>query len=1156
MSAAANTRLDAQLALAQARLEQQRASDPSVFAWASAHAGTGKTKVLVDRMLRLLLAGVAPHRILCITFTKAAAAEMADRLHRELGNWATKDDDALAKSLAELAGAKPEADDLRRARRLFATVLDAPGGLAIHTIHGFCQSVLKRFPIEAGVPPHFTVIDERDAAAARDEARRAVIEAARGGAGESLAAAFAVVNAAGEDKFATLMDGMMSRSSRLKAALHGGFDEFVDRLHGFFGLAVGDSESTILAAAASPAPDVERGLRRVAAAMLAGGATDRDSGRRMADWLAAPQRRAQGFNHYLDCFFTNEGWGERRQRLIHAESAASEPLGAAILAAEADRLDLVRERLRAARTVAATEAVFRLASAVLERYENYKSESVALDFDDLIERTLALLDPDNAGPSWVMFKLDGGVDHVLVDEAQDTSAEQWQLIAGLVDEFFAGEGRDPRAIERSLFVVGDYKQSIYRFQGAAPEEFQTMHRALRRRAEEANRNWRDVALDVSFRATEGILDTIDRIFAQPEAAKGLVEDDTPLRQLSARAGLAAVVELWPTVKPPDPEPGDALVAPAPGADDRGALLAQEIAGRIARWLERGEELESRGRPIAAGDVMILVRRRAAFMQQMVRALKKKRLPVAGVDRMRLSEQLAVRDLMALGDVLLLPEDDLTLACVLKGPFFGMNDDDHLFPLAHGRGARSLWTRLAAVAAERGGRFATAHGRLVGLRERVDFVPPYELYAAVLEAEGGRRAMLARLGPDAEDPIDEFLDLALDYQRRHAPSLTGFLQWLRRGETEIARDLEQSGRDEVRVLTVHGAKGLEAPIVFLADTTTLPPDDDRILWPLDSAEPPLYAVNRRDETHLASERRTRQSGQTLDEYRRLLYVALTRASDRIYLCGFENRNGRGESCWYDLVAAALDAEGSGAQRFAFDGAWPGEGLRIERRGRGAESEPPRRAALRPALLPDWLARPAPLEPASSRPIAPSRLLEDEPAVRSPLDDDGAQRFRRGTLIHRLLEFLPRVEPGARAQTMHRFLRRPGNGLDDAAADDIAAATLNILADPVCGALFGPDSMSEVPIAGVAGSVAVSGQIDRLLVKSDEVLVVDYKSNRAAPERNGDVPIAYKRQMAGYRLLLRQIYPQRSIRCFLLWTEGPRLMALTDADLESALVAASP
>ncbi|MCW5774727.1 MAG: UvrD-helicase domain-containing protein, partial [Rhodospirillaceae bacterium] len=623
-------------------------------------------------------------------------------------------------------------------------------------------------------------------------------------------------------------------------------------------------------------------------------------------------------------YFTEGGAGPRRKDLLTKKAAGLAPGAAEALAREAERLDLVRQRLAAARTAAATAALFCLAQAVLAHYEHTKRARAALDFGDLIDRARDLLAGDGRA-AWVLWKLDGGIDHVLVDEAQDTSPEQWQLIRLLVDEFFAGLGAE-RAGTRSLFVVGDFKQSIFSFQGAAPEEFRGMHAYFRERATAAERAWADVPLNVSFRSVTAVLETVDAVFALDAAKSGVAETGETIVHLSARGGLAGLVEVWPTVRPRDGGDEQAWEEAPPEAavPEPAEALAGEIARRIAGWIAAGDVLESLGRPIRAGDVMVLVRRRGAFMDAMVSALKAARVPVTGVDRMRLGEQLAVQDLVALGRFLLLPDDDLALANVLKGPLFGFDDDRHLFPLAHGRGGKRLWHRLGEQAGTNAD-FAAARARLEALLARTDFEPPYELFARVLEAEGGRRAILARLGPDAEDPLDEFLELALAYQQRHAPSLEGFLHWLEQGETEIKRDLDQAGRDEVRVMTVHGAKGLQAPIVFLADTVAVPRDEERILWPDGNGAPaladlPLFAPAVADEIAAAAARRQALRRRQAEEYRRLLYVALTRAADRLYICGYETTRKMAEDCWYALIAKAL------AQRppvpFAFDEHWSG------------------------------------------------------------------------------------------------------------------------------------------------------------------------------------------------------------------------------------------
>lgn len=1139
-------RIDEQRARARADDAQRQAGDPRTSAWTSASAGTGKTTVLVSRVLRLLVEGVKPERILCITYTKAAAAEMANRIDKELSRWAVASEEALTALLAKLIGAPPDARRLDRARSLFAHVLETPGGLQIFTIHAFCQTVLKRFPIEAGLAPHFAVIDERDAAAALADSRRATIEAARANpAGDLAQALAAVADFAGEESFADLLGALLAQPERLRAALRGGFAAFKTRLHAALGLSPDDTEVSIVAAACSAEKARDGRLRLAAEAMLAaGGVRDGQNGQRIADWLAAKDRPAH-YGEYLAAFFTEGGAGPRRKDLLTKKAAALAPAAAAALDTEAARLEAVRERCKRARTAAATSALFCLGGAVLTHYEHHKQARAALDFADLIAHTRALLAAPGRA-AWVLWKLDGGVDHVLVDEAQDTSPEQWDLIRLLVDEFFAGSGAE--RMPRSLFVVGDFKQSIFSFQGAAPGEFRAMHAELRARARAAELPWADVPLIVSFRSTGAVLEAVDKVFALPEARDGVAEAEESIEHLTARGGLAGLVEIWPTVAPRD---GDAEepwteAAPQDAAPEPPARLAQEIALRIAGWIATGENLESLDRPIHAGDVMILVRRRGEFMNAMVSALKNRSVPVTGIDRMTLSEQLAVQDLVSLGRFLLLPDDDFTLANVLKGPFFGFDDDNDLFPLAFSRPG-TLWQRLGELA-PMNAKFAAARARLEALLARADFVLPYEIFARVLEAENGRRDILARLGPDAEDPIDEFLELALAHQRRHAPSLEGFLHWLGQGETEIKRDLDQGGGEAVRVMTVHGAKGLQAPIVFLADTVALPQGEERVLWPDGGrgalAALPLFAPVRADEIPEAAARRAAVLQHSMQEYRRLLYVALTRAADRLYVCGYETKHGVRPGCWYDLVAKAFAKEDTAP--FHFDEHWSGKGWRIERHGRpDTPAERPVRRDGGAAEIPAWARTEPEREEPALRPLAPSRPAGEEPPVRSPFADE--TRFRRGRLVHRLLQTLPDLPPASRRAAALRFLSRPGEGLGAAEIESIAAETLALLDDPACAPVFAAGSLAEVPITGALGTHIVSGQVDRLAIGAREILVIDYKTNRSPP---AEPPAIYVRQMAAYRALLGLIYPGRGVRCFLLWTAGPTLSELPAALLDAA------
>ncbi|MGO8919984.1 MAG: double-strand break repair helicase AddA [Stellaceae bacterium] len=1126
---------------------QQQAADVAASVWVAASAGTGKTKVLTDRVLALMLAGAPPTRILCLTFTKAAAAEMANRLNDRLSAWTVRGEGELAQELLALTGAMPDAALLPRARQLFARVLDAAGGMRIETIHAFCQSLLRRFPIEAGVAPHFAVMDERSAAEALAAARETVLAAARDGGDAALAGALAeVTRHIPERSFDALMGQLALERARLARALAQGGERFADRLARALDVNPDLGEDEIVAGACAESEFEGADLRRAAAVLLQSDAlTDQRAGQRIADWLSVTAaERALVIDDYLLAFFTREG--APRAALMTRKLAAQQPQSAQALAAEGERLAEMVAARGAAALHAATAALVRLGDALLAAYERHKAARALLDYDDLVLKTRDLLQRPGVAP-WVLFKLDGGLDHILIDEAQDTNPEQWEVVQALADEFFTGEGA--RAERRTIFAVGDAKQSIYSFQRADPREFLRLRDYFAARVKASRQDWQSVDLDISFRSTDAVLAAVDAIFARAEASEGVALDGAPIHHLPFRQGHAGLVELWPPVEPDVAPAATPWELPLEQRRQRApqTLLAQAIAAEIRGWLDRGERLAARDRPVRAGDVMVLVRRRGAFVTELVRALKQVEVAVAGVDRMLLTDQLAVQDMMALGQFLLLPEDDLTLATVLKGPLFGF-DEELLYALAFPR-ERSLWQELRRRQGEHLA-FAAAASRLGALLARADFVPPYELFAEVLGALGGRRAALARLGPEAQDPLDEFLSLALAYERMHGPSLQGFLHWLATGETEVKRDLEQRGRDEVRVLTVHGAKGLQAPIVFLPDTLQVPRQALPLLWterglPLwkaheGCAAPALQAA-------LAEARQRREA-----EYRRLLYVALTRAEDRLYICGWRNRQKPAEQCWYHLVARGLDAApGAETVEFAPGSAlWRGQGRRLATPQRAAPDRRERLPELadRARSLPAWALSPPPPEPSPPRPLAPSRPSAADPAVRSPLGAEEGMGLLRGRLVHRLLQSLPDLPAASRGAAARRFLALPVHGLSPAQQQGLAAETLAVLDHAEFAPLFAPGSQAEVPVVALLGGKALSGQIDRLVVTPEGVMIVDYKTLRPPPRAEAEVPAAYLDQLAAYRAALAAIYPGRTIRCALLWTEGPRLMPVSAALLD--------
>jgi ATP-dependent helicase/nuclease subunit A len=1147
--------------LLEADANQARASDPNASSWVSANAGTGKTEVLVKRILRLLLAGARPESILCLTYTKTAAAAMQNRLLKELADWATIPSDTLRQRLEALIGRAPEDEEVR-ARRLFAQALEAHGGLKIYTIHGFCERLLQRFPIEAGITPHFAVLDDRE----QVEMRRAAFDAAIAGAakdregvlGQALAKIIAVTS---EEYFRKVVDAVLAKRVELAAMMahHESHPDWAEaeaaRLKHLLEVA-GDSEQALIAALAAVLSEEE--LDAAIAAFAAFGCTaktDRDTEALLREARASDgERRVAALG---EIFLT--GPGAARDRTCNKAFADAEPEIARLLAQAQERFADLDLRLAHLRMAEVSGALLILADAIQSDYERRKRAEAVLDYDDLIGKAQHLLFRAGAA-SWVLYKIDGGIDHILVDEAQDTNPAQWTIIEQLASEFFAGEGASAKL--RTLFAVGDEKQSIYSFQGADPSRFVAVGRAFRAKAEAAGLRWQDVPLTLSFRSTEPVLEVVDRVFTGSPAADGLTSlAGTVIKHHAFRQGEPGLVELWEVHKEVKSTPAEAF---EPWNEQRGGArsvdeLCARIAALIKHWLTEGEELRSAGRPICAGDVLILVRRRDPFTRPMFRALKREGVPVAGADRMRLMDQLAVQDLVALADVLLLPADDLALAVVLKSPLFGL-DDEALFDLGFGRKG-SLWSVLKSKACT-DHRFAEPAATLARLLGRVDFQSPYEFFSELLERDGQamRKRLLTRLGPEAAEAIDEFLDLALAYDRDEAPSLQGFIGALRASDIEIKRDMEQS-RNEVRIMTVHGAKGLQAPIVFLPDTCMVSRAQGPRIFPLErpGATPGtvchlLWAPPKHSDLAVLATSKSALLQAEREEYNRLLYVAMTRARDRLYICGWEGVKKREKNCWYDLVTEAT--AGLLVETAGHDGTTVRrhENESTDTAKPTAASE----AAAAVAPLPAWAREPAPEE----RPrelLAPSGLgalpgeeagafPEQPPLGPKALADD--LRFARGRLVHTLLQHLPQVPAAGQEEAARAFVAARGSDLSPELREEIVNETLAIVQSAVFAPLFQPGSLGEVPIVARFGERDLSGQIDRLAVLDDALLVLDYKTNRPPPATPEEVAPAYIAQLAAYRAALRLMFPERALRAALVWTDGPKLMEIPSNLLDRA------
>ena len=1116
------------------RAVQISAADPDVSAFVSANAGSGKTHVLAQRVINLLLRGVDPAKILCITFTKAAAANMANRVFGTLAHWTALDDAALDREISLSTGDKPDAQRRARARRLFASALETPGGLKVQTIHAFCTRLLHQFPFEANVAARFSVLDEAATAQLLDQLTLGVLLQASADADSALGRALstAIVTAA-DVTFKEVIGEVIRERDALEAwlARAGSIEAAMAELSESFGIDANDTpeliEQEFFSASLIPQPEWPALIE----ILDAGAASDQKHIAALEAARASAGR--ERVDSYLKIFCTTEL--TPRKNVVTKKLAERHPDWLARLQSEQERVCKLLERERALAARERTRALITIAKAVIDRYQKEKERRALLDYDDLIDKTLPLL--SDGASAWVHYKLDLGIDHILIDEAQDTSPKQWEIIRLLASEF--GGARPD--IKRTIFAVGDEKQSIFSFQGAAPHAFDEMRRLFARRFDVLEQGWRFLRFHHSFRSGENVLGGVDQVFSARDVYESVTTDAVGIPKHESLPNAApGLVEIWPLIKPAERREIEGWDAPFDTLSEESpqVLLARRIAATVRRGIARGGK---------AGDVLVLVRQRGPLFEAIIRALKEIGVAVAGADRLVLTEHIAVMDLIALADCLLLPDDDLALACVLKSPLFGLNEAQ-LFTLAWNRKKNSLRNALRAQA-KGDPAFAAADHVLEALAQAARQLSPFGFYAHVLGAQRGRAKILARLGPEATDALDEFLNLALDYESRETPSLQGFINWLRAAQSVVKRDMEMA-RDEVRVMTVHGAKGLEAKTVVLADTTTPPAGahPPKLLVLPDGAI--VWAKGKADDVAAMTQARRAALDAARDEYRRLLYVAMTRAAETLIVCGCQGRNRIPDGCWYELVSETLKAD------CVSEAAEDGDVLRYRKTAAPEIEATPRDQEKPPTSpsLPAWLTRDAAPDSVRELTITPSTAI-DEDVTRTVTTGDRAAALLRGVLVHRLLQSLPDIPPDRRADTAKKFLARTGQNLPQDEQDKLAEQTLRLLDDARFAALFAAGSRAEVPIVGrlvIAGKTfRVSGQVDRLAITPDSVLIGDFKTNRPAPRRIEDVPPAYVAQLALYRTVLAKLYPDRAVRAALVWTEVPDLMELSAAALDAAL-----
>ena len=1148
---------------------QNIAADPRASCFLTANAGSGKTSTLVNRVARLLLRGAKPERILCVTYTKAAAAEMQARLFERLGGWAVAEDDKLAEQLAAI---DENPRDLGTARALFAKALETPGGLKIQTIHAFCEKLLRRFPLEADLSPAFQVLDDFKSAEISARASDGVLTLDFAEVAETMAARDRLIVRLKPSGFEKLLGQFVYQHDDIVAAfdaMQTRSEDWPTELFRSLGL---DTICTSHECLDAYARRIEWQMIRDLAGALSLGKTktNQKAGQALLDLYVRFHDTGEfDFQALKDVFFTKTG--DPRKDPYTKETSAGDAILLDRLGAD---VAVLAEKLKAVDIAANTLDALRLFLIFSRIFTTAKREEGALDFQDLINRTRDLLSRDLMS-AWVLFKLDGGLEHILVDEAQDTSEDQWAIVRALSAEFVAGEGQS-RVDPRTVFAVGDEKQSIYGFQGADPEHFLTEKVYFRDRVHEAGQRFVDPSLTQSWRSLPEILGFVDAVFDGGDLSFALNFTGEVVEHQPRRTEAQACIELWPLVQPIDaPEANaddsedDVAALDEPGRAHPAKRLARQLAVTIRREIDAGRSVWDRTtrqqRPLHAGDVLILVRKRDLLFEHIIRELKISGVPVSGADRLKLGEHIAFQDLRALMRFCLQPRDDLSLACVLRSPLCGLSEDD-LFELGYGR-PRALWHALIDAGGE-DGPLAEARVLLLWAINASQRLTAFDFLSRVLNRrdDAGRslkQRFLTRLGDECEDVLDETLQLALKAEAAGAIGLSACLNLFEFNATEIKREQEEGGR-AVRVMTVHGSKGLEAPWVILPIGPQYKSSrrDDLLLT---SPDGQLYlcAGGRKGDVPVITALRGQSALTDEQESLRLLYVALTRARDRLLICGYAGKRQAPVGTfpgWYDLAIEAFNRLDSREEVMALAAPFDDE-FRIKEAVYRVYGQPPAivapeapRAATR-VSMPAWITAPVPQSDIESeRWQAISHMgdedREEDEVAPSPLEaSNGLGRYRRGNLIHKLFEMLPDVSPANRDTVAERYLTRQPD-LTDPQRQEIHGAVMGVLTDARFAEAFGPNSRAEVALAGeiartdTGAAIMLSGRIDRLVVTPDRVLVIDYKSNRPAPDRAEDAAVAYQRQMAGYVALLRQIYPGRAIEAALLWTDGPKLTPLSE------------
>lgn len=1114
-------------------IEQKLASNPKISAWVSSSAGSGKTKTLTDRVLRLLLEDMSPKKILCITFTKAACGEMQERIINELYSWSTISDEELRAKLAKLCDKEIADEFLMKSKILLLSMLDNNESVTIETIHGFCQKLLKKFPLEIGISPDFSIMDEHDA---KDMLKLARIKLFNNLSNHKNLSN-AIENIAwrlNEGRFTDLINDVIKQRGKL-LKLFGNYDhaQFYQLLCQKFNIDINISEEEILHHNCQDSIVPIEPLKRAVEIIISKGTkTDIERATNISNWLNMDLKlRIANFELYSKSYINKDG--TLSKTLLTGKLKTAHMDIYQLLLDEQARVTSLLNDCKSSIIAKASSDLLLIVREIFNQYSKDKYKEAKLDYNDLTYLTLKLLNNSDMS-GWVLYKLDGNIEHLMIDEAQDTSPEQWDIIMALCQDFFAGESTNEH---KTLFIVGDEKQSIYRFQGADPDCFVDIKSKVKTSFLAANKDWRDIFLQTSYRSTDAVLKLVDKIFADNFMAKSISKIEGVITHQLFRANAMGKAEIWPLVikeQEEDSIQNWQLPIEQSNKQDTYQALAEKITDQIAKWLGEGRILQAKNRKVQPGDILILVRRRNILVDYLQKSLKRKGIPVSGADRLVLNDHLAIKDLIGFAEFTLLPDDDLNFANILKSPLINLSEED-LFNIAYDRGDKSLWENFCLLAKDNK-HYQKKYRWLHNLLRKAKRIRPFEFFHYLLFAKKGKIKFLQRLGNEAADPIEELLSCALDFEADLEISLQIFVAWFKSGDTVIKRDQDLAG-DVVRIMTIHGAKGLQAPIVILPDTMQIPVNQDNILWSNDKIALPIWNIRSALENDFCKNLKLTLRQKDYEEYLRLFYVALTRAEDEIYICGAINTKEATERSWYSIASGALKIIGKlEDQNYVFKT----DGFIEEYRGY-IDNE----RNILPAFDLSFIVEYKNKLINEAKFISPSLLTP--PKNIKVNDDEARQEYlarEKGVAIHKILEYAKGNNLSNLVANIDGILFKLLPNIDKNVLLDLKNNILQIFSLEEFKFLFTDNAQTEVPIIGKISKNIISGCIDRLVFEKDVIYLIDYKSDVNCPINQTLVPRKYLGQLQLYKQLLQKIYPQMKIILYILWTHRPYLMYISD------------